>query len=132
MTPAVAKYLEMLDAAIAAGGVLSDMARAMIDTITNGGSLQFNATGVTARWRTEARRELRRRVAGNAQQPTGNHSEDARSLHTALTSYAASGFDRDKRAGGPPAKNAALFEILTDTGGKVPAERTLRRRLRLA
>jgi hypothetical protein len=129
MTPAVAKYLDMLDACIAAGGVLEEMARGMVDTITIGGTLQFNAAGVEKRWTIEARRELRRRAAGSAQALTGNLSEDARSLHTALSRYAGGQFERDRHAGGAPVgKNAGLFAILQSTGGRVPTVRTLRRR----
>ena len=87
MTPACARYLAIYDAAVAAGGVLAELARAMIDAATIGGSLESNAAGVEGHWRAEFRRELRLRTPGNAQQPTDNLSEGARMLHSALTRY---------------------------------------------
>jgi hypothetical protein len=131
MTPPVAKYFEQLDACIAAGGVLEEMARAMADTVLTGGTLQFNAAGVEKRWRIEARRELRRRAAASVQLPSGKRSEGARELNASLMRYAAGGaYERDKRAGSVPAgKNTDLFAILQGTGGRVPKVRTLRRRL---
>jgi hypothetical protein len=131
VTKSVDRYFEIYDACVAAGGVLSELAAAMIDTIVTGGSLETNVAGVCGRWRVEARQVLRRHTAGDAKL-TGNSSGDARVLHSALMRYAASAeYERDKGCGVAPATdNAKLFLILTESRGRVPAVRTLRRRLK--
>src|SRR5436190_23069524 len=131
MTKSVDRYFEIFDACIAAGGILAEFAGSMVDTIVSGGSLETNAAGVVGRWRVEARQVLhRRRAAGNARL-TGNSSEDARALHSALMRYATSAeYGRDKECGTTPTgNNAKLFLILTESRGRIPAVRTLRRRL---
>jgi hypothetical protein len=129
MTKSVDRYFEILDACVAAGGVLSEFAASMIDTIATGGPLETTGAGVVGRWRVEARQVLRRRAMGDAA-PTGNSSQDARALRAALLRYAASEqYQHDKRVGGVPAgENARLFLILCETGGKVPSWETLRKR----
>jgi hypothetical protein len=131
MTQSVDRYFEIYDACVAAGGVLSEFAAAMIDTVVAGGALEANGAGVVGRWRVEARQVLRRRAAGSARL-TGNSSEDARALHSALMRYAASAeYERAKECGiAAGGDTARLFLILTESSGRVPAVRTLRRRLK--
>jgi hypothetical protein len=61
MTKSVDRYFEILDACVAAGGVLSESAAGMIDTVVTGGPLETNGAGVVGRWRVEARQVLRLR-----------------------------------------------------------------------
>ncbi|MGY4288078.1 hypothetical protein ACVWXO_007298 [Bradyrhizobium sp. LM2.7] len=133
MTKAVDRYFEIYEACVAAGGVLSEFAAAMVDTVVAGGSLETNGSGVVGRWRVEALQVLRRRMTGNSNL-TGNSSEDARALRSALLRYAASNeYERAKDTGVTPSgENAVLFYILSESRGRVPALRTLRRRLNKA
>ncbi|MBR1149070.1 hypothetical protein [Bradyrhizobium sp. JYMT SZCCT0428] len=132
MTKAVDRYFEIYDACIAAGGVLSEFAAAMVDTVVAGGSLETNGAGVVGRWRVEARQVLRRRRTTENAKLSGNCSEDARALRGALLRYAASNeFERAREDGTPPSgDHACLFLILSESRWRVPAVRTLRRRLK--
>jgi hypothetical protein len=131
MTAAVARYFQIRDACAAAGGVLTEMARAMDDAIVSGVALE-KAAGCHGRWRVEARQVMRQRLpAGNP--ASGNCSDDARQLRKSLLRYARVEYERDKLGGIVPAgPNAALFLILSDAGGRVPSVRTLRRPKKLA
>src|SRR6266446_2842716 len=98
MTKSVDRYFEVYDACIAAGGVLSEFAAAMVDTIVTGGPLETNAAGVVGRWRVEANQVLRRRRVATAN-ISGNCSDDARRLRESLLQYAGSEYERDRRSG---------------------------------
>jgi hypothetical protein len=134
MTKSVDEFFALHSACLRSSDpTLLKLARAMIDTVLTGGSLEWNATGVCGRWRIEGRAVLRRRAAGNAAM-TGNSSSHARSLRADLLRYSVSTeYARDRRPGGvPAAKDANLFAMLSASKGRVPSLRTLRRRLKNA
>jgi hypothetical protein len=127
VTVAVAKYFQIRDACAAAGGVLTDMAMAMDDAVVTGLPLQ-QLVGCVGRWRVEARQERVRRLAASGCGLTGNCSMRARALHADLVDYAESGYLRDKLMGNAGGTASDLYQILSDSKGKVPSIRTLRRR----
>ncbi|MCK1603910.1 hypothetical protein IVB02_21335 [Bradyrhizobium sp. 166] len=133
MTAALTKWFAIRDAASAAGGVLSDLARAMDDAVVSGIPVE-QAIGCFGRWRVEGRQILARRrvvaaapAAGDARR--GDYSACARGLQARLSEYAASRYLQDRAAGiAPEGVSAELFRILEESNGRVPALRTLRRR----
>jgi hypothetical protein len=127
MSEAVAKYFEIRDACAAAGGVLTDMAKAMDDAVGAGVPLE-QAIGCFGRWRVEARQVVARRYADRTA-TQGSCSARARDLRRSLLRYAATAYERDKVGGETPeGANGLLFRILAASAGRVPATRTLRRR----
>jgi hypothetical protein len=133
MTAALDRWFVFRDAAFAAGGVLTDLARAMDDAVVSGIPLE-QAIGCFGRWKVEGRQVLARRRAVAAAPSArdahrGDYSACARGLRARLSEYAASGYLQDRSVGAAPqGSSAELFLILEEFDGRVPSVRTLRRR----
>ncbi|MGR4929289.1 hypothetical protein ACIPUD_21190 [Bradyrhizobium sp. CAR08] len=132
-TVALAQWFAIRDAALAAGGVLTDLARAMDDAVVSGIPLE-QAIGCFGRWRVEGRQVLSRRRALAAAPSAkdarrGDYSACARGLQARLSEYATSRYGQDRAAGlAPEGSSAELFSILQEFDGRIPSVRTLRRR----